>query len=58
MMSMAGDNPDGTLPDPLSTIVRVVPTEAGANSLGAEIRLAVGSVDTKIMAEPLEPLSW
>ena len=51
MMSMAGDNPVGALPDPLSTMMRVMSTEVGANSPGAETRSAAGSVDTEIGAD-------
>ena len=51
MMSMAGDNPAGTLPDPLSMMVNVVSIETRANSLGAETRPTAGSVDTEIVAD-------
>ena len=51
MMSMAGDSLAGALPDPLSMMVRIMSTEAGANSLGAEKRPAVGSFDIEIMTD-------
>ena len=51
MMSMAGNKPAGAHPDPLSTIVLVVSIEAEANSSGAETKLAVGSVDTEMVAD-------
>ena len=49
MMSMARGNSVGALPDPLSMIVRPMSVEAKAISLGAETRLAVGSVNVEVV---------
>ena len=51
MMSMTGDSSTGALPDPFFTMVGIMSTEEGANSLRAETRPAAGSVDTEIVAD-------
>ena len=43
---MAGDNPTGALPDPLSMIGR----ETGVNSTCAGVRPTSGSSDTEVVA--------
>ena len=58
MMSMAGDNPAGALPDPLSIMVQVVSTEMEAHSICSGIRPIIGSFDTLVMPTPPELLSW
>ena len=49
MMFMAGASSDGALPDPLSMIVRTISVEVGVISLGAETRLAIGSVNAEVV---------
>jgi len=47
MMFMAGTNSVDALPDPLSLIVRIMPIEVGAISLGVETRTITGSVNAE-----------
>jgi len=49
MMSMTGASSVGALPNPLSMIVRTMPIEARAISLGAETRPIAGSVNAEVM---------
>ena len=56
MMSMAGASSVGALPETLSTVVCIMSIEAGANSLGAEIRPAAGSVNTAVVASTAETI--
>ena len=48
-MSMAGASSIGALSDPLSMIVRTMPVEAGAISLGAKMRPTAGSVNAEVV---------
>ena len=50
MMSMAGASFVDALPDPLSMIVRTLSLEAGAISLGVEMRPVAGSVNADVIA--------
>jgi len=51
MMSMAGSSSVGALPDPLSIVVCIMSTEAGASSLGVETRPVAGFVNAEVMAD-------
>ena len=55
---MAGASSVGALPNPLSMIVRTMPVEAGAISLGAETSLAAGYVNAEVMADTSGTSPW
>ena len=50
-MSMAGASFVGALPNPLFMIVHTMFVEAGAISLGVEMRPVGGSVNTEVMTD-------
>ena len=47
---LVGASPVGVNPDLLSMVVRIMSTEAGANSLRSETRPVAGSINAKIVA--------